>query len=86
MCILVCSILQEKITILNFQIEKYKIEKEKLEKTNSSQKDSVMEGYIKKLQNEIQGYKNIGEKCKTNCQELMREIEMIKEELKKYRQ
>ena len=84
MRILVCSILQEKITILNFQIEKYKIEKEKLEKTISS--DSNLEGYIKKLQNEIQGYKNVAEKCKTNCQELMREIEMIKEELKKYRQ
>ena len=78
-----CKVLNNRITVLRFQVERNRAEKLKLEETvkGNDEYDDV----IKKLESEIQSFKNLAANCKRNCQELTKEIFSLQNEIKKYK-
>jgi hypothetical protein len=78
-----CKVLNNRITVLRFQVERNRAEKIKLEETLKG--NDECDDVIKKLESEIQSFKNLAANCKRNCQELTKEIFLLQNEIKKYK-
>jgi hypothetical protein len=72
--------LEEKINLIKFRIRHYQKEKEDLVAIIESNNDEK----VIKLVNEINGYKNMTDKCRDSCSKLTEEILKLKKEIEKF--
>lgn len=69
--------------MLNLEIGTLKIEKQKLENKIMNITDRQTYQRIQKLENEIQNFREVIKKYKTNCSELTHEICNLQEQIKR---
>jgi chromosome segregation ATPase len=74
-----CMHLEEKANLLKFRVKQYQKEKDELTQLIEGSRDER----INILVNEINGYKNMTEKCRESCGKLTEEIVQLKNEIEK---